>query len=367
MKSRVVACVLVIAWLQPGVGEFKTALPGYHYQFPRDHFDHPDYQTEWWYYTGNLAAADGHRFGFELTFFRQGVSRDPAKTSTWDVRDIYLAHFALSDLDGGRFYHVERVNRRGPGIAGIDAGRERIWNGNWSSQWNGEDQELRATDEHLSLSLTLHPQKPFVIHGENGVSQKAEGPGHASHYISFTRLRTDGAIAIDGKSSHVSGLSWMDHEFFTHQLAADQVGWDWLSLQLDDNSEVMLYRIRRKDGTADPFSAGTYIDPQGKPRHLRAGDFSLSPRAESWTSPVSSAKYPVRWTIVLPELRIELDATTPLKSQELSGDSKMVPTYWEGAITLEGHRGDRTLKGVGYLEMTGYDRPVNFSPSPISR
>jgi predicted secreted hydrolase len=206
-----------------------------------------------------------------------------------------------------------------------------------------------------------------VIHGENGVSQKAEGPGHASHYISFTRLGTEGAIAIDGKTIHVSGLSWMDHEFFSHQLAADEVGWDWLSLQLDDNSEVMLYRIRRKDGTADPFSAGTYIDRQGKAHHLRASDFSLLPQAESWTSPASSAKYPVRWTIVIPELRIQLDATTALKSQELSGDSKVVPTYWEGAITLEGHRGDRTLKGVGYLEMTGYDRPVNFGPGPLSR
>jgi len=367
MKSRVTAWLLLIAWLPPGVGEFKTALPGYHYQFPRDHFDHPDYQTEWWYSTGNIAAADGHRFGFELTFFRQAVSRDPTKTSAWDVRDVYLAHFALSDLDGGRFYHAERVNRRGPGIAGIDRGRRRIWNGNWSLQWNGEDQELGATDEHLSLSLTLHPQKPLVIHGENGVSQKAEGPGHASHYISFTRLGTEGTITIDRKTSHVSGLSWMDHEFFTHQLAADQVGWDWLSLQLDDNSEVMLYRIRRKDGTADPFSAGTYIDPQGKPHHLRASDFSLLPQAESWTSPASSARYPVRWTIVIPELRIQLDATTALKSQELSGDSKVVPTYWEGAITLEGHRGDRMLKGVGYLEMTGYDRPVNFGPGPISR
>src|SRR5215831_5180450 len=176
MKNRFMACVLAMAWWQTGLAEFKTALPGYHYQFPRDYFDHPDYQTEWWYYTGNITGRDGRHFGFELAFFRQGVSRDGLKTSVWDLRDIYMAHFALSDLDGGTFYHVERVNRAGPGIAGIDANRRRIWNGNWASEWNGEIQELRAFDEHFSISLVLRAQKPPVIHGENGVSQKADGP-----------------------------------------------------------------------------------------------------------------------------------------------------------------------------------------------
>ena len=270
MKSRVMVCALMMVWWQTGFSQFKTALPGYHYQFPRDYFDHPDYQTEWWYYTGNVTGTDGHHFGFELTFFREGVSRDLQKVSAWDVRDIYLAHFALSDLDGERFYHVERVNREGPGIAGIDANQRRIWNGNWSSEWNGERQELRAMDENFSISLVLRPQKPPVIHGENGLSQKAGGLGHASHYISFTRLATEGAITVDGKTLEVSGLSWMDHEFFTHQLASDQAGWDWLGVELDDNSELMLYRLRRKDGTADPYSAGTYVDPQGKSRHLGA-------------------------------------------------------------------------------------------------
>jgi predicted secreted hydrolase len=368
MKSRIAACLLMMAWSQAGLAQFRTALPGYHFEFPRDYFDHPDYQTEWWYYTGNITGADGRHFGFELTFFREGVSRELSKASVWDVRDLYLAHFALSDLDGGRFYHVERVNRAGPGVAGIDAQRQHIWNGNWSSQWNGERQELQAMDEHFSISLALRPQKPPVIHGENGVSQKAEGLGRASHYISFTRLITEGSVTVDGKTAQVSGLSWMDHEFFTHQLAADQAGWDWLGVQLDDNSELMLYRLRRKDGTADPYSAGTYVDPQGESRHLRAADFSLLPEAESWKSPVSSANYPVRWTIAIGELGIQLHATTRLRSQEVSsGDSKLIPTYWEGAITLEGHRGDASLKGVGYLEMTGYDRPVSFGPVGLNR
>ena len=366
MRSRALALVLIFASLPPGLAEFKSALPSYSYQFPRDHFDHPEYQTEWWYYTGNIRSAEGGRFGFELTFFRQGVSRD-VSTSTWDVRDIYLAHFALSDLDGGKFYHAERINRAGPGIAGIDAQRQRIWNGNWSLVWHGEKQELSALDERFSISLALDPQKPAVIHGENGVSQKAKGSGHASHYISFTRLSTEGTITVGGKSLRVSGLSWMDHEFFTNQLAADQAGWDWLSVQLDDNSELMLYRLRRKDGTSDPCSAGTYVDSQGKSRHLHSSDFSLVPQGDLWTSPVSLAKYPVRWTIAIPALGIQLNATTRLKSQELASDSKLVPAYWEGAITLEGHRRDATVNGVGYLEMTGYDRPVNLGAARFNR
>ena len=279
------------------VSGFAEALEPRRLEFPRDHGPHPDFRQEWWYVTGNLDAADGERFGFELTFFRVALvplctapSAEPpvaptgsasatgSEASAWRAREIYMAHFALSDLDGGTFYHVERVNRAGPGIAGIDANRRRIWNGNWSSEWNGETQELRAFDEHFSISLVLRPQKPLVIHGESGVSQKAEGPGHASHYISFTRLATEGAITVDGKALEVSGLSWMDHEFFTHQLAPDQAGWDWLGVELDDNSELMLYRLRRKDDTADPYSAGTYVDPQGKSRHLGTRDFSSRPR-----------------------------------------------------------------------------------------
>ena len=185
-------------------------------------------------------------FGFELTFFRQGVNRDATKTNSWDVRDLYLAHLALSDLDGGHFYHTERTNRAGPGIAGVSAKDARIWNGNWQIQWNGDQQTLQAIDPRFDLRFTLKSEKPPVIQGENGISQKAAGAGHASHYISLTRLATNGTITLGGKSIEVTGLAWMDHEFFTHQLERDQIGWDWFSVQLDDNTELMLFRIRRK-------------------------------------------------------------------------------------------------------------------------
>lgn len=362
MKSRFAGLVAVFLLVQPLAAQYRIALPGYRYEFPRDHFNHPDFQTEWWYYTGNLKSADGHRFGYELTFFRQAVSRDPAKAGAWEVQDLYLAHLALSDLDGGKFYHSERTNRSGPGIAAVNESLGRIWNGNWQIQWRGSDQELNAIDQRFQLRFSLHPEKPPVIHGENGVSQKAEGLGRASHYISLTRLATSGAIELDNKKIEVTGLSWMDHEFFTHQLDANQTGWDWLSLQLDDHTELMLFHIRRKDGSIDPYSAGTYVDAAGKTTHLRSSDFTLEPVAEKWKSPATGAAYPIHWNIVIPKLGIELEAKTPLAPQELTGNAKLAPNYWEGAIALTGHRNAQPLDGAGYLEMTGYDHPVQLAP-----
>src|SRR5450755_3083649 len=186
---------------------YETAQPDYQYKFPRDHFEHPAYQTEWWYYTGNLTSSDGHRFGFELTFFRQAINRDKEKNKTWDVQDLYLAHLALSDLDGGKFYHTERLNRQGPEIAGVSEAQQKVWNGNWQVKWNKEDQQLQAIDKDFALNLTLHPKKPPVIQGENGISQKSAGEGHGSHYISLTRLSTTGEITLNGNPHQVTGLT----------------------------------------------------------------------------------------------------------------------------------------------------------------
>ncbi|HWY06371.1 MAG TPA: lipocalin-like domain-containing protein [Candidatus Acidoferrales bacterium] len=360
MRSRLLLFVSLFAWLPGALAQYKIAVPGYRYEFPRDHFNHPDFQTEWWYTTGNLTASDGRHYGFELTFFRQGVDRDPGKTGNWDIRDLYLAHLALSDLDGGKFYHAERTNRAGPGLAGIDEKEKRIWNGNWEIRWNGEEETLTVADERFSLSFSLLSEKPPIIHGENGVSQKAAGAGHASHYISFTRLQTRGTIGMAGKSMEVRGTSWMDHEFFTHSMEAEQVGWDWLSVQLEDNTELMLYQFRRKDGLTDPFSSGTYVDAQGRSVHLTSTDFRLVSTGETWTSDVTTAKYPVAWRMEIPKLGLRLAATTLLKSQELAGGSKLAPSYWEGAIAIEGTRGGASVRGVGYLEMTGYERPMEM-------
>jgi len=346
MRNSVLALALAFNLF---AADYRVALPGYHYEFPRDHFNHPDFQTEWWYYTGNLHDANGRRFGFELTFFRAGVDRAPKTAGIWDVRDVWMAHLALSDIDGQRFLHTERLNRSGAGIAGADVKLARVWNGNWSAQWDASDfksQTLAAVDEKFSFALKLRTEKPPVIHGKSGVSQKAEGEGRASHYISFTRLLASGEITLEGKKFQVEGVSWMDHEYFTEQLAMDLTGWDWFSLQFDDGTEAMLYRLRKKDGAADPFSAGTFIDKQGHGTALSFGDFTAVPGKE-WISPETGTHYTIEWTIRIPSQGIEAVVATRLPKQELASKIRGNPSYWEGAVDISG-----TRKGVGYLEMT---------------
>ena len=362
MKNKcATALALALHLFGAGATPFRLALPGYRYEFPRDHFNHSDFQTEWWYYTGNLHTAQGRRFGFELTFFRQGIDRNAQPPSVWDVRDVWMAHLALSDIDGGRFFHTERLNRAGAGIAGADLERASVWNGNWQASWHLDphapdgagSQKLQAVAERFSFDLSLRSAKPPVIHGTNGVSQKAEGPGRASHYISLTRLLSEGSITLDGTKFAVEGSSWMDHEFFTNRLEPNQSGWDWLSLQLDDGSEIMLFRLRRKDGTTDPYSAGTYVDALGRASHLAVNDFSMAP-GKTWVSPGTGARYPIEWTIRVFPLGLELALSTRLSQQDLTGQTRAAPNYWEGAIECSGTRKNRPMKAAGYLEMTGY-------------
>ncbi len=361
MKSRLAAVLALFLVAASAAAQYRQALPGYHYNFPSDHFNHPEFQTEWWYYTGNVKEADGRSFGFQMTFFRQGIHRSTTKESPWAVEDLYLAHLALSDMDGRIFQHRERLNRAGPGIAGIDKDTGTIWNGNWSVQWSGNRQHLTAVADTFALDLVLAPRKPPVIHGVNGVSQKSEKPGQASHYISFTRLSAAGTIRLNGNLFTVEGTAWMDHEFFTNPLDPEQTGWDWLSLQLSDNTELMLFHLRRKGGGIDAYSSGTYVDAQGNSTHLQLEDFALEPRSERWTSPTSGAAYPIHWRVRVASLGLDLDLTTPLAQQEMSGNSAFAPNYWEGAIRIAGTRRGSPIAGVGYLEMTGYDRPVSLN------
>ncbi len=318
---------------------YRVAEPGYHFEFPRDHFNHPDFRTEWWYYTGNLHDAAGHRFGFELVFFREGEPGGENNRSAWAAKDIYLAHLALTDAAGRRFRYQQRLNRQGPGIAGVEPGR--IWNGNWSSEWKGTTQTLRAIAPEFRFELTTVSVTPPVLHGENGLSRKAEGPGRASYYVSLPRLRTTGQLTLSGKTFQVAGTAWMDHEWFTRQLAPEQTGWDWFSVQLDDGTELMLFELRRKDGAIDSHSSGSFIARDGTTTHLTHGDFTLQPTA--WWQ-----KYPIEWNIAVPSHQLRLHAKAVLANQEL-------PQYWEGAVDYTG-----TQTGVGYLEMTGYTRPVEF-------
>ena len=367
MRSKVVAA-LAAAALIASAQQWQAALPCYHYEFPRDYFNHPEYQTEWWYYTGNLHAGDGHRYGFELTFFRRAIhlpAQVAAEDATWRPDELYLAHLALSDIDGGTFYHTERLNRAGPGLAGISLEQRRYWNGNWQVRWtslDSGDQQLQAVCDRFKLMLSLKPQKPAVIHGKNGISLKGPVRGEASHYISFTRLGAEGQLDRNGKSIAMTGLAWMDHEFFTEPTGSTVAGWDWFAIQLDNNEELMLYRLRNREDAETPYSSGTYVDAQGKARFLDAGQFSLTP-GETWRSPNSRARYPVVWSISVPSLGLQLSERTMLRNQELFSQDSISPSYWEGAVSYQGQMRGHKVNGVGYLEMTGYGKAVRLDGS----
>jgi len=334
---------------------YRQARPGYHYSFPRDHFEHPEFRTEWWYYTGNVRDAAGRSFGFELVFFREGERRGPAtEKSAWRVDDLYLAHVALTDIDGKHFYNHRRLNRAGPGIAGASFAERRVWNGNWSAAWRGDLQVIEATADEFHFRLTLGAAKPPVVHGVNGISQKGDAAGEASYYVSFTRLMVAGELETGGDRHTVTGTTWMDHEWFTNQLDNEQIGWDWFSVQLDNQTELMLFQLRREDGGIDAHSAGTYVDREGRARHLTHAEFSLTPVSD-WRSGRTGANYPVQWKIRVPSLGVELEVHPALEAQELVSEEKTGPAYWEGAVTYSG-----STAGVGYLEMTGYDRPVEM-------
>jgi predicted secreted hydrolase len=338
--------------------EFRPATEGYQYAFPRDHGAHEEFRTEWWYYTGQVTAKDGRPFGYQLTFFRRGMPQDQVRTlpSQWAVTQLYLAHFAVSDLSKGRFHYAEKVSRAGLGKAGAARDRLHVW----IDRWNAESpttapgtQTLHATDGDLALQLTVSPEKPLVVHGTGGISRKGAIAGQASHYYSFTRLATTGTLSIGGERFDVMGNSWMDHEFGSADLDKDLVGWDWFSLQLDDQRELMLYRLRRADGSADPVSSGTLIDRDGIGHHLSIGDFTLEPTSY-WTSQTSHAHYPQRWRLTIPSQQLSLELVPLMAEQELSTTRSTQVTYWEGAIKTTGTAQGRPIHGQGYMELTGY-------------
>jgi predicted secreted hydrolase len=343
--------------VDPADTSFRLAEEGYRYEFPRDHGAHEAFRTEWWYYTGHLETAEGRRFGFELTLFRRGIPPDQVEThpSRWSVDQLYLAHLAVTDVTGRRFHFQDRISRAGLGKAGADATHLHVWLDQWkaaASEHTGQHR-LEAKADGVALSLSLDPAKPPVMHGERGISKKGADQGQASHYYSFTRLTTAGTLTIGTETYRVTGTSWMDHEFGSADLSADLVGWDWFSIQLADNRELMIYRLRRADGSSAPASSGTLVFADGHTQHLSASDFELTP-LNTWTSPTSKATYPSQWRVTIPSLNLSLQLTPLLADQELRTSRSTLITYWEGAVDVTGTERNQPVRGQGYIELTGY-------------
>ena len=338
---------------------WRQAAPGHVWRFPRDHGSHPEYRIEWWYYTGNLASDRGRRLGYQVTFFRVGVDPVPENPSRWAVRDLHMAHLAVTDLETGRHLFGERLDRGGLGWAGARPETLDVWNGDWRASLDGGGHRLEVVDRSFGVDLRLEPGKGPTLHGENGLSRKGPSAGNASQYYSMTRMPTTGRVRLDDAWIAVTGASWMDHEFGTTFLEPGQVGWDWFSLQLEDDADLMVFQLRRADGRPDVHSAGTWVDSGGEATALLRGDVRLVP-GRRWMSSASGAAYPVEWRVEVPGREAELAVTAALDAQELDTAASTGVTYWEGAVTVTGRVGGRQVRGRGYLEMTGYSgRPMS--------
>ena len=335
-----------------------------HLEFPKDHGSHPGYRTEWWYFTGNLQSSAGNRYGFQLTFFRRRINpigsekKWPKPASAWRTSQIYLAHAALSDLNEKRHYYDQCMGRGGLGIAGVsrDHDSARIFVEKWSARISPKAIRLKAVAEKFSFHLDLTPLKPLAVHGNKGYSRKGSTPERASCYYSLTRLETNGQVMLAGKTFAVKGLSWMDHEFSTSPLEPGIIGWDWFGLQLSDNTEIMIYLLRQKDGRWHPASSGTYVRSDGTTRHLSVHDIE-SMVLDTWKSPNSGAVYPARWRIRILSPAMDLYVSSNLADQEMRTRESTGVNYWEGSVSVRGNKNGRRVDGQGYMELTGYAKP----------
>lgn len=348
------------ATLLPIAGLGRASEPGWHritappsLSFPRDHGAHPEVQTEWWYLTANLVDNDGRRYGAQVTFFRYGI--DPSEPhpdqAPLRARHALAAHLAIAEVDSGRFRHAERVWRADGGFAGFFTDDLAVWLGDWRLEGrDGDVLTARASDRAAGIVLDLQyrPLKPLVRHGVEGYSRKGADPGNASAYVSWTRLEVSGKLTLDDRELVVEGAGWFDHEWGTSQLGEGVVGWDWFSLRLADRSELMVYRLRRADGSPGRFSSGTLVRPDGSTRRLDVSDVELAPTAW-WRSETTGGEYPSGWRVRLPGHDIDLVVQPLVPAAEVDGRRSTGVVYWEGPVTVSGsHRGE------GYVELTGY-------------
>jgi predicted secreted hydrolase len=361
MRPRKTFC----SWLLPllalfvagaAAGEWKEAAGRRAWAFPRDHGSHPEYRTEWWYFTGNLTGDSGARYGYELTFFRQGLRTEAAEPGNpWSVRDAFLAHFAITDAGGETFRFAERASRKGPGLAGAAGEGFDVRVLGWSAVQEGADLRLKARTPELELDLRLTPRKAVVLHGNHGLSRKGPGYGQASYYYSLPRLETRGTLrpGPGGPTVSVTGTSWFDHEFGSNQLTPEQEGWDWAGLHLSDGRDLMFYILRRKDGSVEPVSSGTLVEKDGSVRHLPLREFQVEALAW-WRSPRTGARYPAKWRLTVRSAGVDLVFAPLLADQELRTEASTGIVYWEGAVDGRGLSAGSPVSCEGYVELTGY-------------
>lgn len=348
------ALVVVLGMLAADVhaAEFARADAPVAFEFPRDHGPHNDFRAEWWYVTGHLDAANGERFGFELTFFRVGLTPGAGeqKGSAWRSNQVYMAHFAITDIARKQFHFAERYSRGALGLAGSQGEPLlKVWLENWQLEALDDAQwKLHAADKNYALTLDLKPLMQPVLNGDRGLSRKSSNSNAASYYYSIPRIAVTGQLTRDNRPHEVKGEAWLDREWRSGDLDVGRDSWDWYAIQLEDNSTLMFYTLRNRDGSRDINSAGTWVGPDGQVRILRNDEVQIQKKGE-WVSPRGGI-YPSRWQVTIPSLALSLDIAPVLANQELDTN----PRYWEGAVDAKGLRNGRKTSGRGYVELVGY-------------
>ena len=327
--------------------------------FPHDHGPHSEFRTEWWYVTGNLSSDDGRAFGFQFTIFRNALAPNhPGGPSTWSTNQAYMGHFTFADIGAADFRVSEVFSRGGAGLAGAESSPFEVWIEDWALRSLGGTGapsvfplRLSADGRGVDLDIELSEGKPVVLHGQDGLSPKGPEPGNASFYYAHTRLPAQGSVVLDGDTLQLSGLAWLDREWSTSALSEGQVGWDWFALQLEDGWELMVYQLRRADGSIDPFSDGALIDPGGRRVPLVWGTDVIVEATGAWVSPFDGARYPSGWRVRVPTRGWDLDVQPAILDQEL----RVTFRYWEGSVHVTGRgEGGATVVGSGFVELTGY-------------
>ncbi len=338
-------CTMVIPAFADG---FSDVAPGDVVRLPRDLYYRNDYRVQWWYFTGHLYDETGSEFGYELTFFSVGVQKRRYE-SRFGVNNIYISHFAVTDVAEDKYYHSDLADSGAFGFAGADDDKLKVWVVRNGLSGNIDHMNIIASDKNYSLNLSLTPLKPPVLHGENGYSRKSEKSSLiASLYFSFTDMNTEGSLTTGGKVLSVKGRSWFDREMSSRGLGERKAGWDWFAVQLDDAREIMIYLIRNKDDSFDPYSSGTIVFPDGGYKNLTVDDFTVT-ALDHYKSAKTGARYPARWRIAIPSEEVSLLITPLVKDQEFIATHSSGNYYWEGTCAVSG-----SASGRAYVELTGY-------------
>jgi predicted secreted hydrolase len=335
---------------------FSKVIDKREFILPADHGPHPDFRTEWWYFTGNLVSDGGREFGYQFTIFRTALTKNkPKRNSDWNSNQIYMAHFAVTDISNNKFYFDERFSREGNNLAGAQINPLKVWLEDWQIIqvdekffFNLPVINLKAKTDEAEINFRVEALKPLVLQGDSGLSQKGKDHGNASYYYSYTRLSTEGKIVLEKEVFDVTGFSWMDREWSTSALSEDQAGWDWFALQFGDSSEIMYYQMRKMDGTPDAYSKGIMVDKNGSSKLIKKDHVYLEV-TDYWESP-SGVEYPSGWKLDIPVENIKLEIIPAVKNQFMD----VSISYWEGAVIIKGERNQKSINGRGYVELTGY-------------